>query len=87
MKKMSKNCSTDEGFIWKRNTTYEIGTLALEVDGYWNEKNYGQKRQCGSQLLVTGLATATAKNKCQNYKVGSFLGVVRLFQQLLAIHT
>ena len=29
MKKMSKKCSTDQSFIWKRNTTYKIGTLVF----------------------------------------------------------
>ena len=28
MRKMVKKCSTDQRFIWKRNTTYEMGTLA-----------------------------------------------------------
>ena len=27
MKKMLKKCSTDQSFIWKRNTTYKIGIL------------------------------------------------------------
>ena len=27
MKEMSKKCSTDQRLIWKRNTTYKIGTL------------------------------------------------------------
>ena len=31
MTKMIKKCSTDQRFIRKRNTTYEIGTLVCEV--------------------------------------------------------
>ena len=29
MKKMSKKCSTDQGFIRKRNIAYKIGTLVI----------------------------------------------------------
>ena len=31
MKKMPKKCSTDQRFIWKRNTTYKIGTKCIII--------------------------------------------------------
>ena len=34
MKNMSKKCSTDQRFIRKRNTAYEIGTLVSWV--FWS---------------------------------------------------
>ena len=50
---MAQKCSTDQRFIWKRNTTYKIDTLGPQRLFEWSGKYLSKKFKFGIKFQVS----------------------------------